>query len=98
MKDLQPKFWICLAIGIVGLVAVAHMFRYSPVPTMHPDTTTVVWDRWLHRTCVIHKVGDQRTYCYSESTSAEYDKYLRSFEEAQVGGSDTMMVPAPGEH
>lgn len=52
--------WIVLALSIVVMV-LAFMFRYEPLPLQNnPMEITVVWDRLLHRVCMIgHNTGQQ---------------------------------------
>ena len=58
-----------VAAGVtIGLLFLAHMFRYVPVSGAGLEFVTV-WDRWLHRVCVISLTLENRLACSIEEMS-----------------------------
>lgn len=47
-------WWIVIALFVLSLGMMAHMFRYEPLTLSGSVVgTTKVWDRWRHRTCIV---------------------------------------------
>jgi hypothetical protein len=58
-----------IAAGLaVGLLLLAYMFRYEPVGGAGLEFVTV-WDRWLHRVCVVSLTLDNKLACSFEEMS-----------------------------
>lgn len=65
--------WIVVALSIVVIV-LAFMFRYEPLTLQsNPMEITVVWDRWLHRVCMIGHNTGRKMVC----TLDEIDQFGR---------------------
>lgn len=48
------KWWVVVALFILSLGTMAHMFRYEPLTIFGSVGNTMkVWDRWRHRICFV---------------------------------------------
>ena len=62
--------WLVLALGTV--LGAAHVFRYEILPRDTESAWTLVWDRWLHRLCVVGPI--QSVGCTVEDLQRMSDK------------------------
>jgi len=64
--------WIWLIVAIVTVFGAAHVFRYETLPRDTASAWTLVWDRWLHRLCVVGPL--QTVGCTVEDLQRMSDK------------------------
>lgn len=69
MKD---PVWIWLILAIVTVLGAAHVFRYETLPREPATALTLVWDRWLHRLCIVGPA--QTVACTVEDLQRMSDK------------------------
>jgi len=64
--------WVWLILANVTVLGAAHVFRYETLPRDTESAWTLVWDRWLHRLCVVAPL--QTVGCTVEDLQRMSDK------------------------
>ena len=64
--------WIWLVLALGAVLGAAHVFRYETLPRDTESAWTLVWDRWLHRLCVVGPI--QTVGCTVEELQRMSDK------------------------
>ena len=89
---MTTRIVLFLLIVVSGL-ALAHFYRFTPMPGGEPLSFTPMWDRWFQRVCVVSFAGDNRVSCSMEGFTGQFSKSkeatlrpMTKIEEARLAG------------